>query len=326
MPNVTAAIARAISERVGWNKIGIAISLLIVGVAAITLFRLLHEIEPDKVVAALRAQSLREICIAGCFVALGYVTLTFYDFFALRTVGRDAVPYRIAAMASFASYTIGHNLGATVFTGGVIRLRIYSAWGLTVVDIAKIAFVTGLTFLLGNVFVLGFGLVYAPTAANAIDHLPAWGNRTIGLSGLLAIVGYLCWLTPRPRTVGRGNWRIVLPNCRLTLVQIGIGVLDLGFGALTMYMVLPSVPAIDFPTLLVVFVAAILLGFLSHAPGSLGVIEAAMLVGLPQFPKEELLASLLIFRVLYFVLPVALAALLLGSRECWLALRSADER
>jgi hypothetical protein len=77
--------------------------------------------------------------------------------------------------------------------------------------------------------------------------------------------------------------------------------------------------------LLVVFVTAILLGFLSHAPGSLGVIEVAMLVGLPQFPKEELLASLLIFRFVYFVLPLALAALLLGLRELLLLARSASD-
>lgn len=91
-----------------------------------------------------------------------------------------------------------------------------------------------------------------------------------------------------------------------------------------MYTLLPAHPAIDFITLLVVFVTAILLGFLSHAPGSLGVIEVAMLVGLPQFPKEELLASLLIFRFLYFVLPLSLAALLLGLRELRLLGRTAS--
>jgi len=83
------------------------------------------------------------------------------------------------------------------------------------------------------------------------------------------------------------------------MVQIGIGVLDLSLGALAMYMLLPDHPAIDFITLLVIFVTATLLGFLSHAPGSLGVFEAAMLVGLPLFQKEGLLASLLIFRPLF---------------------------
>ena len=64
------------------------------------------------------------------------------------------------------------------------------------------------------------------------------------------------------------------------------------------------------------FVAAVLLGFLSHAPGSLGVIEATMLVGLPQFPKEELLASLLVFRVLYFIIPLCLRPSFWARAKC----------
>jgi uncharacterized membrane protein YbhN (UPF0104 family) len=140
--------------------------------------------------------------------------------------------------------------------------------------------------------------------------------------GLAAIVGYLIWLVPRPRAVGSGQWRIVLPSLPLTLVQIGIGVLDLGCGALAMRALLPHEPAIDFLPLLVIFVTATLLGFLSHAPGSIGILEAAMLVGLSQFPKEELLASMLVFRVLYFVLPLCLAVLALALRELLLAWRS----
>ena len=311
-------ITGAITGRV-WGGIGVAIGLLIVVIAGAALFRLLRDIDLDEVVAALRAKSVRELMIAGGFVLAGYVTLTLYDFFALRTIGRNAVPYRIAALAGFTSYAIGHNLGATVFTGGAIRFRIYSAWGLSIIDVAKIAFVTGLTFWLGNAFLLGFGMSYAPVAASAVNQLPAWVNRGIGLSGLILIVGYLIWLMPRPRVVGRSDWRIVLPGLRLTVVQIGIGVLDLTLGALAMYMLLPDRLSIDFITLLVIFVTATLLGFLSHAPGSLGVFEAAMLVGLPLFQKEGLLASLLIFRLLYFVFPLFFAALLLSLRELRLA-------
>jgi uncharacterized membrane protein YbhN (UPF0104 family) len=130
MANVTSVISRAIRERVGWNKIGIAISILIVIIAVAILLQLLRDIEVDKVVAALRAKSIRDVLIAGIFVAIGYVALTFYDFFALRTIGRDEVPYRIAAFTGFTCYTIGHNLGATVLTAGAIRLRIYSAGAL----------------------------------------------------------------------------------------------------------------------------------------------------------------------------------------------------
>ena len=325
MANITSVISRAIRERVSWNRIGIAISILIVVIAVAILAQLLRDIELDKVVAALRAKSAQDILIAGVFVAIAYIALTFYDLFALRTIGRDAVPYRVAAFTGFTSYTIGHNLGATVLTAGAIRLRIYSAWGLGIIDIAKIAFVTGLTFWLGNAFVLGCGMAYAPGAASAVNQLPRWINRAIGVSGLLIILAYLLWLRPRPRSIGWSSWRIVLPNPRSTLVQIGIGVLDLSAGAIAMYFLLPAYPAVDFITLLVVFVTAILFGFASHAPSSLGVIEVAMLVGLPQFAKEELLASLLIFRFLYFILPLSLAAVLLGSRELRLIARSAAE-
>jgi uncharacterized membrane protein YbhN (UPF0104 family) len=289
-----------------------------VGIAAFILFQLLQDIEPYRIAVALSDKSPAAILIASGCVAAGYLTLTAYDFFALRTIGKTAVPYRVAALASFTSYTIGHNLGATVFTAGAIRYRIYSPWNLTVLDIAKMAFITGLTFWLGNTFVLGVGMVYDPAAASAVNQMPAWVNRAIGFAGLVAISGYLLWLLPRPRVLGRSTWQVVLPNFRRTFLQIGIGVLDLVCSGLAMYVLLPDAPPIPLITLLVIFVTALLLGFLSHAPGSLGVIEAAMLVALPQFEKEQLLASLLIFRFLYFIMPLCCAVLLLGSRELWL--------
>ena len=316
MPNVTSVVAQPIKNN--WNKISVAIGLLIVGIAVAILYRLLQDIEPARILEALRNRSSTTILIAGGCVAAGYATLTAYDFFALRAIGKRHVPYRVAALASFTSYTIGHNLGATVFTAGVIRYRVYSSWNLGVLDVAKMAFITGLTFWLGNTFVLGMGMAYDPAAASGVNQLPLWINRAIGLAGLAAIIAYLMWLLPRPRVIGRSNWKVTLPNARLTFVQIGIGILDLACSGLAMYVLLPDEPPIAFITLLVVFVTALLLGFLSHAPGSLGVIEAAMLIALPQFQKEELLASLLIFRFVYFILPLCCAVLLLGLRELWL--------
>jgi hypothetical protein len=104
----------------------------------------------------------------------------------------------------------------------------------------------------------------------------------------------------------------------LTLLQVLIGVVDLGFCALAMYLLMPQQPGIDFVSLAVVFILATLLGFASHAPGSLGVFDAAMLVALPEFSKEQLLATLLVFRALYFVIPFATAISIMGTRELWL--------
>lgn len=315
MLNVTTAITQAIRRRVGWKRIAVAISVVIAASAAITLFRLLRDIELSKVIAALKAQSMANILASIGFTIAGYAMLTCYDLFGLRVIGWSRVPYRVAAFASFTSYTIGHNFGATILTSGVVRYRIYSGWGLSAIDIAKIAFITGLTYWLGTTLVLGCGFSYAPDAAGAINHLPASINRLIGLLALAGVGVYLFWLALRPRVLGRANWRIDLPRPTSTLLQISIGALDLIFVTSAMYVLLPQYPLIDLVHLTVVFITAMLLGVVSYAPGGLGVLEAAMFIALPQFQKENLLVSLLTFRVLYFVLPLLLAVFLLGLRE-----------
>jgi uncharacterized membrane protein YbhN (UPF0104 family) len=307
--------------RIGWNRIGIVLSVTIIAVAAMVLYRILRTIDAGEVLDALATTDWRDFSLAASFIAGGYFTLTFYDLFALRTIGRFDVPYPTAALASFTSYSVGHNVGASVLTGGAVRYRIYSAWGLTAVDVAKLCFISGLTFWLGNAAVLGLGILYMPLAASAIDQLPAWVNRGGAIAILVLLAFYLGWVWKLPRMVGRSGWSVRLPGGPLTLLQIAIGIVDLGFCALAMYMLVPEEPNINFVTLAVIFVAATLLGFASHAPGGLGVFDAAMLVGLWQFDKEDLLAGLLLFRLLYYIVPFGLALSILGVRELWLALR-----
>jgi glycosyltransferase 2 family protein len=311
-------------QRIGWNRIGVALSLTIITVAAVVLYRILRTIDASEVVEALVTVDLRDVMLAALFVAGGYFTLTFYDLFALRTIGRTDVPYWAAALAAFTSYSVGHNVGASVFTGGAVRYRVYSAWGLTAVEVAKICFVAGLTFWLGNATVLGLGIAYAPLAATAIDQLPAWFNRGGAFVILIVLALYVGWVWRRPRLVGRDTWCVNLPGGPLTLLQIGIGIVDLGFCALAMYMLVPDEPNIGFVTLAVIFVSATLLGFASHAPGGIGVFDAAMLVALWQFDKEDVLAGLLLFRLLYYIVPFALSLLVLGGREIALAVRGAS--
>ena len=313
-----------VRDRIGWNKLGFVASVAVLCLAGFTLYRMLRDIHPDRVVSAITAIPVSSIALSIAFVAAAYFTITFYDFFSLRTIGARHVPYRIAAMAAFTSFSIGHNLGATVFTGGAIRFRIYSAWGLTLIDVAKIAFVTGLTFWLGNAFVLGLGMAIAPEAASALDQLPPWINRAIGLAGLAAICGYLLWLTGGARVVGPKSVSVTLPNAPLTFVQILIGVADLGLSAVGMYILLPANPPAELLPFVVIFVLATLLGFLSHTPGALGVFDAAILIALAQYPKEELLATLLVWRAIYYILPFSLALVVMAAREICIASRRPD--
>ncbi|MEA2912667.1 MAG: glycosyltransferase 2 family protein [Bradyrhizobium sp.] len=320
MHGLLSALGRGFKKRIGWKRLGIAASLLIIAFAITTLIRTLKGVDAGVILTALTEIRPGHIALAALCVIGAFCTLTFYDFFALRTIGKKHVPYCIAALSSFASYTIGHNIGATVFTGGAIRFRIYSDYGLSAIDVAKICFLSGLTFWLGNTFVLGIGMAWHPWAASAMDQLPAAINRLIALGGVAAIVAYLVWLTvgDNRRELGQNGWKVVLPSARLTLVQILIGVVDLGFCAMAMYLLMPAQPDIDFISLAVVFILATLLGFASHAPGSIGVFDAAMLVALPQFGREQLLATLVVFRILYFVIPFATAISIMGARELWL--------
>ena len=321
MHRLLTALGRGFKEKIGWKRLGVAASLIIIALAVTILLRTLKGIDTSIILTALTEIAPHRIGLAALCVVGAFCTLTFYDFFALRTIGKTHIPYRIAAMSSFTSYTIGHNIGATVFTGGAIRFRIYSDYGLTAIDVAKICFLSGLTFWLGNLFVLGFGMAWHPEAASTMDLLPAAMNRLIGIGCLAGIAAYFLWLsTGKARhELGQNGWKVVLPSARLTLVQVLIGVVDLGFCATAMYLLMPTAPYIDFISLAVVFILATLLGFASHAPGSIGVFDAAMLVALPDFSREQLVATLVVFRILYFLIPFGISISIMGLREFWLS-------
>src|SRR5580704_13311258 len=320
MQGLLAALGRGFKRWIGWKRLGVAASLVIIAFAITTLVRTLKGVDTGVILTALTEIPPGHIALAALCVACAFGTLTFYDFFALRTTGKRHVPYRIAALSSFTSYSIGHNIGATVFTGGAIRFRIYSDYGLNAIDVAKICFISGLTFWLGNTFVLGIGMAMHPWAASAMDLLPPSINRLIAFGCLAGITVYFIWLVmgKNRRELGQNGWKVILPSARLTLLQILIGVVDLGFCALAIYLLMPAQPGIDFISVAVVFILATLLGFASHAPGSIGEFDAAILVALPQCGREELVATLVIYRGLYFMIPFGIAISIMGTRELWL--------
>lgn len=307
--------ARVHRPSFGWRRLGVVLGVAVFAAAAFVLYGMLRSIDVGELLDALRSTQRSRIYLAGCCVVGAYLTLTFYDYFALRTLGRRRIPYRVAALAGFTSYAVGHNVGATAVTGGTVRYRIYSAHGLDTLTVAKLCFLTGLTFWLGNATVLGVGIAVLPEAATAVLRLPPEVNRAVALAALAALGTYLAWVASGHRSLGRAGWRVALPGARLTLLQIAIGIVDLMCCTAAMYLLLPAAPTIDFGTLTVIFVSATLLGFASHAPGGLGVFDAAMLLALAQFDREDLLAGLLLFRLLYYIAPFGLAVLILGLRE-----------
>lgn len=315
MLSVLRGIAQAIDVSIGWRRIGLLACAAIILFSLSVLYRVVKDVRPDDVLAALKRTDPQDLVLAGLCLVGVFTMLTLYDFFALRTIGRRDVPYHAAAISGFTSFSIGHNIGAVVVASAAIRFRVYSAWGLKFVDVLKICFVTGLTFWLGNAVILGLAVANRPEAASEINHLPPDVNRWAALLALLAVASYVGWLSIKPRTIRLKDFSLMLPGPGLTVLQIVLGVADLLLCSLAMFFLMPDQPQIEFLTIVVVFVLATLLGFASHSPSGLGVFDAAMLVGLPQFATGELLASLLLFRLLYYVLPLAVALSFLAIRE-----------
>ena len=260
--------------------------------------------------------------MALTLVAVSYGSLTLYDLLALRTIGRTDVPYRIAALASFTSYPIAHGIGAVALISPVIRYRIYSCNGLGAIDVANICFLTGLTFWLGNLTALGLSLLSDPGAISLFDYLPPQLNRLLAAVLLLGVGGFLVWSWLSPRSIGTRRWPVRLPSGPLVLLQIAIGIFDLGAAALAMYVLIPAGLNIEIFRLTTVFIAATLLGFASHTPAGIGVFDAAILLGLGGDDKEPLIAALLMFRFLYHFLPFVIALGLFGGVEAWRSLRA----
>src|ERR1700737_3951872 len=143
------AIRRAISflrQKQILHRLGVVVSVTVIGIACYVLYHMLRGIDVDQVVEALKQTEPTPIALAALFVGAGFFSLPFYYLFAVRAIGRNDIPYHVNALAAFTSYSIGHNVGASVFTGGAVRYRIYSAWGLNAMGAAKICFLAGLIF------------------------------------------------------------------------------------------------------------------------------------------------------------------------------------
>ena len=313
--------AKNSSRGAGLGVLSTVVSLSIVGFAILELRKALNDVDYNVVFAQLTGTNIYLIGFAVGLVATSYASLTLYDLLALRTIGQGAVPYRIAALASFTSYPIAHGTGAVALVSPFIRFRIYSFNGLGIIDVANISFLTGLTFWLGNFTALGLCVIYEPGAIGLLGNSPLQVNRVLAAVLLLAVLSFTAWTWLSDRTIAIGPWSVRLPSGPMVLVQIAIGLVDLGAAALAMYVLIPVGLDADVLRVIAVFIAATI-GFASHTPAGLGVFDAAILIGLGGDDKEPLIATLLMFRLLYHLIPFILALALLGAVEGWRALRS----
>jgi uncharacterized membrane protein YbhN (UPF0104 family) len=310
------------------HVLGALASVALFAVAAYILANVLSSVRFSDVVEAVKAMSGGQILAALFFTALSYLALTGYDIAALRQI-RHRSPYRVTALASFASYAIAFNLGFPIVTGAAVRYWIYSRVQMTALQVAHVTVITGVTFWLGMTAVIGFTLVKGAEPLAALDRLPVALHVALGGLVLAAVAGYCVWVALEPRRIRLRGHVLELPGPLSTIAQLLVGAADLCAAAAALYVLLPAGIDLDFTAFLAVYVLACALGVLSHAPGGIGVFEATMLHALPGASQGSVLASLLLFRVFYYFVPFVVALAVLGAdegRRRWGALREAVAR
>jgi len=314
-------------KRIG-KYVGGFISIAIAVLSVVVLAHTLTHLNLAQLRAAFAATSNRQIFSACAFAALSYLALTGYDSVALRQL-RVRVPYTTTALASFTSYAMSFTLGFPLITAGTVRYWIYSKVGLTASKVASLTVIAGVTFWLGMALVIGVTLLIRSETISEIDHFEPHVNLLIGLATVTALLVYLAWVSMGHRDTRVQGLRLELPGFSLTLTQILLGVIDLCSAASVLYALLPEPRHLDFLTFAAIYVFGCVLGIASHAPGGIGVFEATMLKFVPAPSQEALLASLLLFRIIYYLVPFMLALALLGASEGfrhWRSLRETMNR
>lgn len=291
--------------------LGPLMGALAVGLGLLAIYHLRGRVHPGEIRAALAATPWSRMALALGFACLSLAAMSCYDVVAAHRVVPRKVSLRLSALAGFVAYGVSNALGFHVFVGGPLRYRIYQSAGVDAADVGRIVALSALTSWGGMAGVTGLALLLDPAHIAQLQRLSPAAGHVLGALVLLAIAGFLAWLARGSRRIRVLGWDLLLPTAPQALLQIAVGAVDYGAAAAVLYVLLPSDVAPAFSLFLILFIAALLAGLVSHAPGGLGVFEATMLIGLGAGTRADLLAALLVFRVIYYVLPLALAALAL---------------
>lgn len=294
------------------------ITLVMLVLAVMAIYHMLREVKAQELWIGLQGIPLSSLALSVLFMALSFVFMIGYDASALFYL-KKRLPWRTVALGAFTGYAFSNTVGMALVSGASIRYRIYVEAGLDGMDIAKIAAFCALAFGIGAHVVAAAGLAVHPELLADRLSLPADVLRGVGIFGLALAAAVLLWLAPKPRHITLWKWQVDMPGWRLSLTQLAITVFDILFSVACLYALLPA-GSVPFGSLVLVFVLAAALGVASHVPAGFGVFEAVMIAALgDHVPMAQLMVALVLFRVIYNLLPLSIAMLLLVWREVRLA-------
>lgn len=299
-----------------WPLVG----LMAVVFSAWLLYHELREISLNDILTSLDAIPAKGWILAGLSTVAAYTALAGYDRLALIHL-KKSISWAFITGASFTAYAIGHNIGASVLSGAVVRYRAYTAKGLTGTEVGVLVAFCSFTFTLGTLLLGGVVLLIEPEILNRFyADISPWVAYGAAFGMLLVVALYISGGFTKRATLKVRKVEIEYPNLRLIWRQLLLAPMELLAAAAIIYFALPNHSEVSYLLVLGVFLASFSAALMSHAPGGLGVLEVVFLLGLPNIPAADVIAALLVFRLFYFIIPLIISLLLvvLFERDQWI--------
>ncbi|TMV86324.1 lysylphosphatidylglycerol synthetase family protein, partial [Thioclava sp. BHET1] len=296
---------------------------ILVGIALFTaglgaLFHLLAPIDLRHVIAT--AKHTPAPVLAGALLATagGYAALIGYDWSALRHIGRK-LPLPVVAMGGFLGYSLGNTIGISILSGGAVRYRIYSAFGISALEIAAISTFVSLAFGVGISIIGLTALIIHPASLEQFTSLTPGKVQLIAALALALTIGLIGTASVAGRAIRIWRFELRAPSPGILLGQLFFTAIDTCLAALALYILIPP-GGPDFVTFLVIFATAGMVGVLSHVPGGIGVFESVVIAALPpNVSVEQAAVGLLLFRIIYYLVPFVIAMVVISINEARLA-------
>ena len=313
---MSAKAKRLIKKIISWS--GIFFFIIAVGM----LYWQLRNYSLSEIINSLLQIPFINLVWASVACLLGYVALSFYDYLALRYVGK-MVSWWKWMLAGMLGFAISNNAGHAVVSGGAIRYRLYTRWRINAGDIVKMLTFKGFTYCLGcsALVILGYFLVPRDLFADSV-------GVSIGLNGLFifclvsVILYFAMTIFFRNKVVKIGEIHFQIPKTKEAFYQMLIGMLDTILAGMVLYFCLIPFVKIPITFFIGVFVISQVAGVFSQVPAGIGVFESIFLLALPSdIDRATVFGVLLAYRIIYNVLPLIGAGGLFFIYENWLRVK-----
>lgn len=310
--------------KINWHWLIALVVIIVFIMASKSLYHMAHTLDIGQMKTVILATPPLTMLKVIVVVIIAYMLLSVYDLIAIRYL-KVEIPYLKVMNASLTAFSIGHTLGVSMLSAGAVRFRYYGKYGIESAPIANIILLVSLAFSYGMMTVIGASLLLNPhMLAQLLDTIPVFTKvspvafRVIGILILVLIIVSVIFAGKLGRAFSIKQWQLHLPPATVLLKLIFLAVVDIALVAYIIYILLPPSMAVSYLEVFSAYVQSIAVGIISHVPGGLGVFELSMVASLPKVDKTTLLSVLLLFRILYYLIPFVLGLLSFFLHEAYI--------